>query len=48
VAGEDPKKILDDVAKQWDDAPQDGLEKQKAFTTRGRQKSARIEVSLTA
>jgi len=30
-AGEDPKKILDDVAKQWDDTTQRvGLEKQKA------------------
>jgi len=30
-AGEDPKKILDDVAKQWDDATAKiGLEKQKA------------------
>src|SRR5207249_10153079 len=30
-AGEDPKKILDDVAKQWDDTTAKiGLEKQKA------------------
>jgi multiple sugar transport system substrate-binding protein len=30
-AGEDPKKILDDVAKQWDDTTKSiGIDKQKA------------------